>query len=48
MKDTLYLPSILGLADISIENAELDSNGDFIITAKSTKKEINLIIDKYL
>jgi transposase len=40
MKDTVHLPSILGLSNISIENAEMNSQGEFIITAKSTRKEI--------
>ena len=32
--------SILGLSDIEVEKAEISHNGEFIITVKSTKKEV--------
>jgi len=45
MKNMLQLPpiptSILGLSDIEVEKAEISHNGEFIITVKSTKKEVN-------
>jgi transposase len=44
MKNMLQLPpiptSILGLSDIEVEKAEISHNGEFIITVKSTKKEV--------
>lgn len=44
MENTLQLPpiptSILGLSDIIVEKAEISRNNEFIITVKSTKKEI--------
>ena len=44
MKNTLQLPSIptsiLGLSDIEVEKPEISYNGEFIITVKSTKKEV--------
>ena len=32
--------SILGLSDIEVERAEISHNGEFIITVKSTQKEV--------
>lgn len=44
MKDMLQLPpipsSILGLSDIRVEGAEINTRGEFIITVKNLNKEI--------
>ena len=41
MNNMLQLPtSILGLSEITVEQAEINNSGEFIITVKSTNKEI--------
>ena len=41
MNNMLQLPtSILGLSGITVERAEINNSGEFIITVKSTNKEI--------
>ena len=44
MENTIQLPpipaSVLGISNITVENAEITKNNEFVITVRSTEKEI--------